>query len=71
MSFTSSTRSTAISPCADGAQALAYRLIAKRAIFRKVKESKRLRGDVLMYVAQANVQLDAEIEEKGRFATGC
>ena len=39
----------------------------KRVILRKVKESKHLRGDVRPYVAQANVKLDAEIAEKGRF----
>ena len=38
----------------------------KRVIFRKVKESKDLRGGVLLYVAQANPKLDAEIAEKGR-----
>ncbi|MBE9486861.1 MAG: hypothetical protein IMY82_06795, partial [Chloroflexi bacterium] len=39
----------------------------KRAIFRKVKEIKWLRGGVVVYVAQTGVQVDAEIAEKGRF----
>jgi hypothetical protein len=39
----------------------------KRAIFSKVKEIKRLRGGVAVYAAQAIVQIDAEIGEKGRF----
>jgi hypothetical protein len=39
----------------------------KRAIFPKVKEIKRLRGGVAVYAAQASVQIDAEIGEKGRF----
>ena len=39
----------------------------KRAIFPKVKEIKRLRGGVAVYAAQANVRIDAEIGEKGRF----
>jgi hypothetical protein len=39
----------------------------KRAIFSKVKEIKRLRGGVVVYAAQANAQIDAEIGEKGRF----
>ena len=39
----------------------------KRAIFPKVKKIKRLRGGVAVYAAQANVQIDAEIGEKGRF----
>jgi hypothetical protein len=42
-------------------------LVWKRAIFRKIKEIKRLRGDIAIYVAQASVQIDAEIVEKGRF----
>ncbi len=37
----------------------------KRAIFRKIKEIKELRGDVPWYVAQATVPFDAEIVEKG------
>jgi hypothetical protein len=43
--------------------------IWKRAIFRKVKESKRSRGGVVFYAAQVNVQIDAEIAEKGRLRT--
>lgn len=39
----------------------------KRAIFPKVKEIKGLRGGVVVYAAQANVPIDAEIGEKGRF----
>ena len=39
----------------------------KREIFLKVKEIKRLRGGVAIYAAQANVQIDAEIVENGRF----
>ncbi|OEU73154.1 MAG: hypothetical protein BA864_13225 [Desulfuromonadales bacterium C00003093] len=42
-------------------------LIWKRAIFCKVKEIKGLRGDVHQYVAQASLQIDAEIAKKGRF----
>ena len=41
----------------------------KRAIFRKIKEIKELRGDVLKYVAQEIPQIDKEIAEKGRFRT--
>ena len=41
----------------------------KRAIFRKVKEIKHLSGGVALYAAQSNVQIDAEIAEKGRFRT--
>jgi hypothetical protein len=39
----------------------------KRTIFSKVKEIKRLRGGVVVYAAQASVQIDAEIGEKCRF----
>ncbi|MCD4688941.1 MAG: hypothetical protein K8R55_06370 [Desulfuromonadaceae bacterium] len=39
----------------------------KRAIFSKVKEIKRLRGGVVVYAAQASVQIDAEIGKKCRF----
>jgi hypothetical protein len=35
--------------------------IWKRAIFRKVKEIKHLSGGVVLYAAQSNVQIDAEI----------
>jgi len=41
----------------------------KRAIFRKIKEIKELRGDVPGYVAQEIPQVDEEIAEKGRFRT--
>ena len=41
----------------------------KRAIFRKIKEIKELRGDVPWYVAQEIPQIDKEIAEKGRFRT--
>jgi hypothetical protein len=44
-------------------------LIWKPAIFRKVKEIKHLSGGVVLYAAQANVQIDAEIAEKGGFWT--
>jgi hypothetical protein len=43
--------------------------IRKRAIFRKVKEIKDLSGGVVLYAAQSNPQIDAEIAEKGRFRT--
>ena len=44
-------------------------LIWKPAIFRKVKEIKYLSGGVVLYAAQANTQIDAEIAEKGGFRT--
>jgi len=44
-------------------------LILKPAIFRKVKEIKHLSGGVALYTAQSNVQIDAEIAEKGGFQT--
>jgi len=43
--------------------------IWRRAIFRKVKEIKDLRGGGVLYAAQSNPPIDAEIEEKGRFRT--
>ncbi len=43
--------------------------IWKRAIFRKVKEIKGLSGGVVLYAAQSNPPIDAEIAEKGRFRT--
>ncbi len=43
--------------------------IWKRAIFRKVKETKDLSGGVVLYAAQSNSRVDAEIAEKGRFRT--
>jgi len=42
-------------------------LIRKPAIFRKVKEIKHWRGGVVLYAAQANALIDAEIAEKGGF----
>ncbi len=39
----------------------------KRAIFRCGKEIKGLRGDVVLYVAQASPQIDTATAEKGRF----
>ncbi|MBE0575864.1 MAG: hypothetical protein IH613_08195 [Desulfuromonadales bacterium] len=44
--------------------------IWKRTIFRKVKEIKGLSGGVVLYVAQSNPPIDAEIAEKGRFQIG-
>jgi hypothetical protein len=41
----------------------------KRAIFRKIKEIKELRGDVPWYVAQEIPLIDTEIAEKSRFRT--
>jgi len=43
--------------------------IWKRAIFSKIKEIKDLSGGVVLYAAQSNPQIDAEIAEKGRFRT--
>ncbi len=43
--------------------------IWKRAIFRKVKEIKDLSGGVVLYAAQSNPPIDAEIAEKGCFQT--
>jgi hypothetical protein len=42
-------------------------LVRKRAIFRKIKEVKVLRGSVPRYAAQARLRIDAEIAEKGWF----
>ena len=44
-------------------------LIWKPAIFIKIKEIKHLSGGVALYAAQTNVQIDAEIAEKGGFLT--
>jgi len=44
-------------------------LIWKLAIFRKVKEIKHLSGGVVLYAAQTNVQIDAEIVGKSSFRT--
>ena len=41
----------------------------KRAIFRKIKEIKELRGDVPWYDAQEIPQIHKEIAEKGLFRT--
>ena len=41
--------------------------IQKCAIFCKLKEIKELRGDVLVYTAQAIPPIDAEIAGKGHF----
>ena len=41
----------------------------KRALFRKIKELKELRGDVPLYIAQEIPQSDKEIAEKDRFRT--
>jgi hypothetical protein len=43
--------------------------IWKREIFRKIKEIKDLSGGVVLYAAQSNPPIDAEIAEKGRFRT--
>jgi hypothetical protein len=43
--------------------------IWKRAIFRKIKGIKDLSGGVVLYAAQSNPPIDAEIAEKGRFRT--
>ena len=42
-------------------------LIWKPVIFRKVKKIKRLSGGVVLYAAQSNAQIDAEIAEKNGF----
>jgi len=42
----------------------------KRAIFCQIKEVEHLRGDIAVYVAQANAQIDAELAKKGRFQAG-
>ncbi|MBT8406039.1 MAG: hypothetical protein KJP05_01160 [Deltaproteobacteria bacterium] len=41
----------------------------KRAIFRKIKEIKELRGDLPWYFKPEIPQIDKEIAEKGRFQT--
>jgi hypothetical protein len=43
--------------------------IWKRAIFCKIKEIKDLSGGVVLYAAQSNPPIDAEIAEKDRFRT--
>jgi hypothetical protein len=42
-------------------------LFWKPAIFLKVKKDKQLCGGVVLYAAQSNAQIDAEIAEKGGF----
>ncbi len=44
-------------------------LIWKPDIFRKFKAIKHLCGGVVLYAAQSNAQIDAEIAEKGGFRT--
>ncbi len=44
-------------------------LIWKLAIFCQIKEIKHLRGGVVLYAAQANVLIDAELVKKGSFQT--
>jgi hypothetical protein len=44
-------------------------LIWEPAFFCKVKEIRHLSGGVVLYAAQSNVQIDAEIAEKGGFRT--
>ncbi len=39
------------------------------AIFRKYRGIKLLSGGVVLYAAQSNAQIDAEIAEKGGFQT--
>jgi len=41
----------------------------ERAVFRKVKEIKDLSGGVVLYAAQSNPPMDAEIAEKSRSRT--
>jgi len=44
-------------------------LIRKPETFRKVREIKGLSGGVVLYAAQSNAQIDAEIAEKVGFRT--
>ena len=44
-------------------------LVWKHAIFCQIKEIKQLRGGVVLYAAQANAQIDAELVKKGGFRT--
>ena len=44
-------------------------LIWKLAIFCQIKEIKHLRGGVVLYAAQANALIDAELVKKGSFRT--
>ncbi len=43
--------------------------IRKDAIFYQIKEIKHERGGVVLYAAQANAQIDAELVKKGAFPT--
>ena len=44
-------------------------LIWKRAIFCQIKEIKHLSGGVVLYAAQTNALVDAELVKKGLFRT--
>ena len=44
-------------------------LIWKPVIFYQIKEIKHLSGGVVLYAAQSNVQIDAELVKKGGFRT--
>ena len=44
-------------------------LIWKRAIFCQIKEIEHLSGGVVLYAAQTNALIDAELVKKGRFQT--
>ena len=41
----------------------------KPAIFGQIKEIKHLSGGVVLYAAQTNAQIDAEVVKKGGFRT--
>ena len=49
--------------------ALSQFLIWKPAIFYQIKEIQHLSGGVVLYTAQTNVQIDAELVKKGGFRT--
>ena len=49
--------------------ATSWFLIWKDAIFCQVKKIKYLCGGVVLYAAQANAQIDAELVKKGAFQT--
>ncbi len=44
-------------------------LIWKDAIFCRIKKIKCLRGGVVLYAAQADARIDAELVKKGAFRT--
>ncbi len=44
-------------------------LIWKPVFFCQIKEIKHLSGGVALYAVQSNVQIDAELVEKGGFRT--